>query len=211
MEMRATAASVRIRFNVTPNWPMAHRARLLRILPEIDEHSARRNFPPTVHVNIESTLMSQAAAPLPEAVPPKPKFLRLIAGWARDLAVSLIVSALIIVFLYQPVKVEGTSMLPGLTDQERIFINKFVYHLEPISRGDIVVFRYPRDTAKSYIKRVIAVPGDRLRIDDGRVFVNGRRLRETYVPDYYRDDRSYADTVVPSNSYFVLGDHRSSS
>ena len=170
-----------------------------------------RNFPPPAYVNIESKQMSQAAAPLPEGVPPKPKFLRMIAGWARDLAVSLIVSALIIIFLYQPVKVEGTSMLPGLTDQERIFINKFVYHLEPISRGDIVVFRYPRDTAKSYIKRVIAVPGDRVRIDDGRVFVNGRRIPEAYVPDDYRDDRSYADTVVPPNSYFVLGDHRSSS
>jgi signal peptidase I len=155
--------------------------------------------------------MSYAPTPLPEAVPIKPKFLRTIAGWARDLAVSLIVSALIIVFLYQPVKVEGTSMLPGLTDQERIFINKFVYHLEPISRGDIVVFRYPRDTAKSYIKRVIAVPGDRVRIDDGRVYVNGRRIRETYVPDDYRDDRSYAETVVPADSYFLLGDHRSSS
>jgi signal peptidase I len=155
--------------------------------------------------------MSQAADPLPEAAPMKPKFLRTLAGWARDLAVSLIVSALIIIFLYQPVKVEGTSMLPGLTDQERIFINKFVYHLEPISRGDIVVFRYPRDTAKSYIKRVIAVPGDRVRIDDGRVYVNGRRIREVYVPDDYRDDRSYAETVVPPDSYFVLGDHRSSS
>src|SRR5512146_360514 len=80
-----------------------------------------------------------------------------LAGWTRDLAVSLAIAALIIVFLYQPVKVEGTSMLPGLADQERIFINKFVYHLEPIERGDIVVFRYPRDTSKSYIKRVIAV------------------------------------------------------
>jgi signal peptidase I len=148
---------------------MAHGARLAKILPEIDERPEVRNFPRASNVNIESTQMSYAPTPLPEAVPIKPKFLRTIAGWARDLAVSLIVSALIIVFLYQPVKVEGTSMLPGLTDQERIFINKFVYHLEPISRGDIVVFRYPRDTAKSYIKRVIAVPGDRVRIDDGRV------------------------------------------
>ena len=155
--------------------------------------------------------MSQAPVPTTEPVPVKPRFLRTLLGWARDLTVSLIVSALIIVFLYQPVKVEGTSMLPGLTDQERIFINKFVYHLEPISRGDIVVFRYPRDTAKSYIKRVIAVPGDRVRIDDGRVYVNGRRIREVYVPDDFRDDRSYGETVVPANNYFLLGDHRSSS
>ena len=134
-----------------------------------------------------------------------------VAGWMRDLMVSLIISAFIIIFLYQPVKVEGTSMLPGLTDQERIFINKFVYNFEPIERGDIVVFRYPRDTAKSYIKRVIAVAGDRVRIDDGRVYVNGRRIRETYVPDDYRDDRSYPEMVIPEGSYFLLGDHRSSS
>ena len=155
--------------------------------------------------------MAQVTDPSPQAVPTKPKVLRTLTAWARDLAVSLIVSAFIIIFLYQPVKVEGTSMLPGLTDQERIFINKFVYHLEPISRGYIIVFRYPRDTAKSYIKRVIAVAGDRVKIEDGRVYVNGRRLREPYVPADYRDDRSFPETVVPTDSYFVLGDHRSSS
>src|ERR1051325_7792046 len=81
----------------------------------------------------------------------------LVVIWLRDLAISLCISAFIIVFLYQPVKVEGTSMLPGLEDQERIFVNNFVYRLEPIERGDVVVFRYPRDPSKSYIKRVIGV------------------------------------------------------
>ena len=131
--------------------------------------------------------------------------------WGRDLFVSLIISAFIIVFLYQPVKVEGTSMLPGLDDQERIFINKFVYNFEPIERGDVVVFRYPRDPSKSYIKRVIAVPGDSVRIEDGQVYVNGRRLREPYVPAEFADDRSVSDTAVPRGSYYLLGDHRSSS
>ncbi len=131
-----------------------------------------------------------------------------MAGWARDLTVSLIVSALIIVFLYQPVKVEGTSMLPGLTDQERIFINKFVYRFGPVERGDIVVFRYPRDTSKSYIKRVIGVAGDRVRIENGIVFVNDHQLREPYVPQIYEDGRPYPETVVPPHAYFVLGDHR---
>ncbi len=131
--------------------------------------------------------------------------------WGRDLFVSLIISAFIIVFLYQPVKVEGTSMLPGLDDQERIFINKFVYSFEPIERGDVVVFHYPRDPSKSYIKRVIAEPGDRIRIDDGRVYVNGHALREPYVPAEFADDRSMAEMVVPRGSYFLLGDHRSSS
>ena len=129
--------------------------------------------------------------------------------WLRDLAISLCISAFIIIFLYQPVKVEGTSMLPGLEDQERIFINKFVYRLEPIERGDVVVFHYPRDPSKSYIKRVIGIPGDRIVIDNGRVYVNGDPLPEPYVPWQYRDFRSLPETVVPPHSYFVLGDHRS--
>jgi len=85
--------------------------------------------------------------------------------WARDLLLAFCFVVVIMVFLYQPVKVEGTSMAPLISDQERVFINKFVYRLEPIHRGDVVVFRYPRDTSKSYIKRVIALPGDRVRID----------------------------------------------
>jgi len=137
--------------------------------------------------------------------------LPVVAVWARDLLVSLAISAFIIIFLYQPVKVEGTSMMPGLEDQERIFVNKFVYRWEPIQRGDIVVFRYPRDTSKSYIKRVIGVAGDRIRIENGQVYVNGEALDEDYVPSDYADARSYSEVVVPANSFFVLGDHRTMS
>ncbi len=66
---------------------------------------------------------------------------------------------------YQPVRVEGTSMLPQLEDQDRLFINKIAYRMGEIHQGDVVVFEYPRDHSKSYIKRVIALPGDRMRID----------------------------------------------
>jgi len=131
--------------------------------------------------------------------------------WIRDLIVSLAISAFIIIFIYQPVKVEGTSMMPSLDDQERIFVNKFVYRLEPIERGDIVVFKYPRDPSKSYIKRVIGTEGDHIRIDAGQVFVNDVALDEDYVPAAYADARSYPETVVPPHHYFVLGDHRSMS
>ena len=118
--------------------------------------------------------------------------LPVVAVWARDLLVSLVISAFIIILLYQPVKVEGTSMMPGLEDQERIFVNKFVYRWEPIQRGDIVVFRYPRDPSKSYIKRVIGVAGDRVRIENGQVYVNGEALDEDYVPSDYADARLMA-------------------
>jgi signal peptidase I len=129
--------------------------------------------------------------------------------WLRDLLVSAIASVLIITFLYQPVRVEGTSMLPRLEDRDRLLINKFVYHIFAIKRGDVVVFRYPRDPEKSYIKRVIGLPGDRIWIDRGQVWVNGDRLRENYVPLQYRDSRSMAETVVPPETYFMMGDHRS--
>ncbi len=134
-----------------------------------------------------------------------------LAVWLRDLIISLAISAFIIIFLYQPVKVEGTSMMPSLDDQERIFVNKFVYRLESIERGDIVVFHYPRDPSKSYIKRVVGLAGDHIRIDGGRVLVNGKALDEDYVPSEYEDQRSYSEILVPAHAYFVLGDHRSMS
>ena len=131
--------------------------------------------------------------------------------WLRDLIISLSISAFIIIFLYQPVKVEGTSMMPSLDDQERIFVNKFVYRMELIQRGDIVVFHYPRDPSKSFIKRVIGLAGDHIRIDTGQVFVNDVSLEEDYVPSDYADQRSYPEIVVPANAYFLLGDHRTMS
>lgn len=129
--------------------------------------------------------------------------------WLRDIVISAAVSVLIITFLYQPVRVEGTSMLPRLEDHDRLFINKFVYRISSIHRGDVVVFHYPRDPEKSYIKRVIGLPGDRIYIDRGRVYVNGKDLRESYVPEEFRDTRSMAEMVVPEDTYFMMGDHRS--
>src|SRR5215470_17116680 len=159
------------------------------------------------------TALSAASSSLPEPqIPPSPA--RLSSGlgvWLRDLVISLAISAFIIIFLYQPVKVEGTSMMPSLEDQERIFVNKFVYRLEPIERGDIVVFRYPYDPSKSYIKRVIGMAGDRIRIDGGQVYVNGQALDESYVPAEYADARTFPEVIVPEHSFFVLGDHRSMS
>src|SRR5947208_13658321 len=83
-------------------------------------------------------------------------------SWVRDLAFSVLIAVVLIVFIYQPVKVEGTSMTPTLLNDERIFINKFTYRfgLASIAHGDTVVFWYPQDMTKSYIKRVIGVPGD---------------------------------------------------
>src|SRR5207245_8006655 len=113
-------------------------------------------------------------------VPNQRSPLNVIASWIRDLFISVILAILVILFLYQPVKVEGTSMMPALVDQERIFINKFVYRfgIGNIDRGDMVVFWFPGDPTKSYIKRVIGIPGDTVEVDNGTVVVNGQRLNE---------------------------------
>lgn len=132
-----------------------------------------------------------------------------ISSWVRDLLVSVAVSAFIIIFLYQPVRVEGTSMLPVLEDQDRLFVNKMAYRVGEIHRGDVVVFLYPHDHRKSYIKRVIALPGDDLKIDHGHVFVNGKEMTERYVPPRFEDGRSLPESIVPDHEYFVMGDHRS--
>ena len=140
-----------------------------------------------------------------------PHFRRELRSWTRDLAVALGLALVIIIFLYQPVKVEGTSMAPLLSDQERIFINKFVYKFEPIERGDVVVFWYPLDRTKSFIKRVIGLPGETIEIRSGHLFIDNKEWKEPYVPAIYLDGKSYGPRVIPPNEYFVMGDHRDSS
>lgn len=161
---------------------------------------------PAATPSLSEPKTAAASAPMPESAN-----LRALRSWVRDLVLAFLVLFLTGLFLYQPVKVEGGSMEPGLEDQERIFINKMVYRFESIERGDIIVFRYPRDTRKSFIKRVIGIPGDRIRISYGHVYVNGEELPEPYVPPDYQDARSFSEIVVPNNAYFVLGDHRSMS
>lgn len=147
------------------------------------------------------------------AAVPRRSPLGTVTSWIRDLMISVVLAVLVILFLYQPVKVEGTSMMPALVDQERIFINKFVYRfgIGDIQRGDMVVFWFPADPSKSYIKRVIGLPGDTVEMENGSVVVNGRGLNEDYVLDEYRDRVSMAPFKVGDDEFFVLGDHRSSS
>lgn len=149
----------------------------------------------------------------PAAVVPAPSVARAAFSWLRDLTLSVFIAIIVILFLYQPVKVEGTSMMPALVDQERIFINKFIYRfgISGINRGDTVVFWFPGDTSKSYIKRVIGLPGDTVEVRGGAVYVNGNALSEPYVPEFYRDHVSMPARQVEPDHYFVLGDHRSSS
>ncbi len=135
----------------------------------------------------------------------------------RDLFFALMIAVLVVVFIVQPVKVEGTSMLPRLHDGERIFVNKLIYYDEyrwapSVDRGDIVVFWFPDDPSKSYIKRVVGLPGDMVEIHEGIVSVNGQDLNETYL-DSSRNlaHRSLSPVYVKPNYYFVMGDNRDNS
>jgi signal peptidase I len=134
-----------------------------------------------------------------------------LKSWFRDIFFAVALAIFIVIFVIQPVKVEGTSMQPHLVDQERIFVNRFIYRFENIQRGDVVVFWYPRDTNKSFIKRVVAIPGDLVEIRLGSLFINGAKVDEPYLKPEFRDHESFAKTVIPPDQYFVLGDHRNSS
>jgi signal peptidase I len=144
-----------------------------------------------------------------------------VRALVRDLIFAALTAVLLVVFVIQPVKVEGTSMLPRLHDGERIFVNKFLYSLDgwpterysigrPVERGDIVVFWFPRDPSKSFIKRVVGLPGETVEVDpDGKVFINGKLLDEPYLSGEFTKlpQRKLVKTVKP-HRYFVMGDNR---
>jgi signal peptidase I len=135
----------------------------------------------------------------------------------RDLVFALMIAALFVVFVVQPVKVEGTSMLPRLHDGERIFVNKLIYYDDyrwapRVERGDIVVFWFPDDPSKSYIKRVVGLPRDTVEIREGRVRINGSELEEGYLDSSFNaSPRSQPPVYVRPNYYFVMGDNRDNS
>jgi signal peptidase I len=163
--------------------------------------------------------MDEGSAPAAQPQPEKTtgrkgsghKILAEIRSWFRDIFFAFAIAIFIVIFVIQPVKVEGTSMLPRLVDQERIFVNRFIYRFADIQRGDVVVFWYPRDRTKSFIKRVLGVPGDDVEIRHGSLYVNGRRIDEPYLKPEFRDHESFRREIVPPGHYFVLGDHRNSS
>jgi signal peptidase I len=139
------------------------------------------------------------------------RFLRAAWEFLHDLSVAVLFCFFLIAFVAQAFRVQGTSMEPLLHDGERIVVNKFIYRFHKIERGDVVVFWYPRDPSVSFIKRVVALPGDQVEMRSGQLFVNGRPVPESYLPAAFRDTDSFPPTEVRKGYYFVLGDHRRSS
>ena len=136
----------------------------------------------------------------------------------RDIFLIVAAFVLLFVFVMQPVVVEGSSMDPQLKDGERLLVNKLIYYkIDSVSwghleRGDVVVFWYPNNPDKSFVKRVIGLPGETVELRGGKVLVNGVQLKEPYVEESH--NRLLADNeVVPvaPYHYFVMGDNRDNS
>lgn len=126
------------------------------------------------------------------------------------LALQLAVLALLVAaFFMRTPQVSGISMEPHISSGEYVLINTFAYRIAPPRRGDIVAFRRNDDARAIFIKRIVGLPGDRVRIDRGAVSIDGRLLDEPYVA--FRDSRSFAEVTVPAGSVFVLGDNRADS
>lgn len=132
----------------------------------------------------------------------EPRFFKFVALTAKVAALLFIGYALMFNFSV----VRGSSMAPGIHDGDRILVDHLSYVFREVRRGDIVVLQYPLDPSLDYIKRVIGLPGDRVEIHDGAVWVNDERLAEPYVSD--RDPRTRLSAIVQPEHYFVLGDNR---
>ncbi|HHW70012.1 MAG TPA: signal peptidase I [Clostridiales bacterium] len=126
--------------------------------------------------------------------------------WIQAIIIALVLSIIIKTFIFEVILVDGYSMFPTLHERDRIIVNKLAYRISTPKRGDIVIFRNPGNMKQNYIKRVIGVPGDRIEIRDGTVFVNGEAIQEDYI--YESPLTDFQEEVVPKDTIFVLGDNR---
>ena len=156
-------------------------------------------------------LLDEGALQVEERAPGSSRAVRILWELAHDLALAALLCYFLISFVAQAFRVQGTSMLPLLHDGERIIVDKLTYRFEPIRRGDVVVFWYPRDPAVSFIKRIVALPGETIEVKRGVLLIDGRATREDYIAPTSRDQASHRPTRVPPGHYFVMGDHRVSS
>jgi signal peptidase I len=145
--------------------------------------------------------------PDPEESESRGGFVRFVIDVLETILLSLLLF-LAINAISARIRVDGFSMEPSLHSGEYVIVNKVTYYLDEPERGDIIVFHFPRQPDQEYIKRVIGLPGDQVRISDGSVYVNDRRLDEPYI----NADPAYGGTwTVPEDQFFVLGDNRNNS
>ncbi|WP_425446127.1 signal peptidase I [Dethiothermospora halolimnae] len=133
-----------------------------------------------------------------------------IFEWLKSIAIAVIIAVIIKAFVFNTTYVLGYSMYPTLHDKDRLFTNKIGYRFGEPDRGDIVVLKAPDDPEKDYIKRVIGIAGDRVEIYDGKVYLNGKILKEDYLTgDTYTNTYGRSHWKIPDGHVFVLGDNRS--
>jgi signal peptidase I len=134
-----------------------------------------------------------------------------LLAWFKTLLSAAVYATLIVTFGFQVARVEGQSMVPTLEDQDRLIVNKLAYRLGEPRVGDIVMLYYPEDPSKSFVKRIVAEPGDTIKIVDGRVLRNDVPLADDFIPEKYRDHDNLGPFVLPRGYYYVMGDHRNNS
>jgi len=132
----------------------------------------------------------------------------------KSVTIAAIAAFLIVTFILRPVAVDGISMFPTLNDGDRLFIEKVTYYFRKPIVGDIVVFNYPANPKEQFIKRVMAVGGDKLKIYNHKVYVNNKQIVEPYINEEMNAviDENYEEEVtVPMGTIFVMGDNRNDS
>ena len=132
-----------------------------------------------------------------------------LKDWIGSIVIAVVLAMLIRTFIVELYVVDGPSMRPTLESEERLVVNKFIYRFHPPQKGEILVFQYPRDPSRDFIKRVIATPGDTIEIHEGRVLVNDQLLIEDYILEKTRSE--YPKSTVPEGRVFVMGDNRNNS
>jgi signal peptidase I len=130
----------------------------------------------------------------------------IIASWLRTAIATIVLFLLTVTFIVQGFRVEGSCMEPNLVTGERILGSKLIYRFKAPARGDVVVFKYPKDPRQTFVKRVIGMPGETIEIRDGMVFIDGERLSEPYVIN--SPHGSYGPEVIRPGNLFVMGDYR---
>ena len=132
-----------------------------------------------------------------------------IKDWVVSIVIAVALAMFIRTFIVELYVVDGPSMRPTLESEERLVVNKFIYRFRPPEKGEVLVFQYPRDPSRDFIKRVIATPGDTIEIREGRVLVNDQLLTEDYILEKTRSE--YPKSTVPEGRVFVMGDNRNNS
>lgn len=141
---------------------------------------------------------------------PSSKINKFVWDLLESVGVAVILAIVIRIFLFEPFYIPSWSMSPILKPGDKIIVNKFTYRISQPKRGDIVVFKYPKNPKKDYIKRIIGLPGETIKVRNNKVFVDERELVETYLSDglIYPD---FGPVVIDNGKYFMMGDNRSDS